>query len=112
MEQYTYKILSVDTVNHTMIVEYTPTNANLTTIAYNINAPLLNEDIAEYVNRWAPQEVWSKQLNPNPNLEALIGTSGKIDVVAPDAGSDVVNNIDEYTDYMKKLQDEFEQENA
>ena len=54
MQKYTYKIISVDSIQHTMTVKYTPDNLALSEYSFNINAPddMNNLDTIINNSRW------------------------------------------------------------
>jgi hypothetical protein len=79
MEIYSYKILSVDNIAQTMVVEYTPTDTSLSKTTLNINVPNSTIlDITQYINEYAPQEQWEKQKSPI-NFSAQLGESVAVD---------------------------------
>ena len=108
MENYSYKILSVDPINHQMVVEYSPTTEGLYRISLNITAPEDFDNISEYVNRFAPQDKWEKQKNPS-DLSSLVGQTGE--VVSGDVS---INTVNIYYEMMKASENAFnvEQENT
>jgi hypothetical protein len=102
MQKYTYKIISVDLIQHTMTVKYTPDNIALSEYAFNIKAPDDMNNLDTYINNNAPQDSWSAELNPNLYLANIIGQTGNIDP----ASLTVAVNGEAY-DMMSQLNDEF-----
>jgi hypothetical protein len=102
MQNYTYKIVSVDPNQNSMVVKYTPDNSNLSVYSFNITAPDDMNNLDTYINNNAPQDSWSTELNPNLYLANIIGQTGNIDP----ASLTVAVNGEAY-DMMSQLNDEF-----
>ena len=83
METYTYKILEVDAMAHTMIVQYTPTDQSLSELNLNLPVPSSANNIDIHINMYAPQDTWSKLKNPSYELISLVGTESTIDPSDP-----------------------------
>ena len=80
MENYTYSIKSFDVITNSILVEYIPSNNSLSCHTFNLTAPSEDiVDIDEYINRYAPQEQWKMEKNPNLKLMGLVGTTKIID---------------------------------
>jgi len=79
MQNYTYKIVSVDPSQNTMVVKYTPDNSNLSVYSFNVNAPTDMNNLDTCINDCAPQSQWSRELNPNLDLANIVGQTGNID---------------------------------
>jgi hypothetical protein len=50
MQKYTYKIISVDFIQHTMTVKYTPDNIALSEYSFNIKAPDDINNLDKFMN--------------------------------------------------------------
>jgi len=79
MEAYTYKILEVNELTHTMIVQYTPIDSTLSEISLNIPAPASLDNIEAHINTYAPQSTWYNIKNPNYQLSSLVGSENTVD---------------------------------
>jgi hypothetical protein len=55
---YTWKIISVDTLNHHMVVEY---STDSVVDKLNLPIPAKEEDIAAYIDRFAPKKRWEQK---------------------------------------------------
>jgi len=107
MQKYTYKIISVDSTQHTMVVKYTPDNLALSEYSFNINAPADMNNLDTYINNSAPQDRWSTELNPNLDLVNIVGQTGNIDpssLIFTTSMATVTGGIYET---MSQLNDEF-----
>ena len=106
MQKYTYKIISVDSIQHTMVVKYTPDNLALSEYSFNINAPTDMNNLDAYINSYAPQDKWSTELNPNLDLANIIGQTGNIDPTSIITNISTANNT-AYYEIMKQEEAEF-----
>jgi hypothetical protein len=80
---YNYEIKDVDQINKTMIVEYTPSLAELTPVILNIPIPTINVNVDVWVNIYAPKTQWQYQQNEFPNINSLVGQSGTLTTISP-----------------------------
>jgi len=75
--QYTWKVLSTDAVNGTMLVSYT---ASESTHTFNMRMPPAGVDPAEYINAAAPSHLFREQ----EYAEVQAGMSGSGVVLPPE----------------------------
>lgn len=110
METYTYKILGIDAATHTMLVQYTPTDAILSEISLNLSIPDSLDNIDAYVNTYAPQDTWYRVKNPAFNLNSIVGIEKAIN--PEDLPVNTMTNVvtipnDQLAAEMSRLEAEF-----
>jgi hypothetical protein len=105
MQNYTYKIVSVDPNQNSMVVKYTPDNSNLSVYSFNINAPTDMNNLDTCINDCAPQDRWSRELNPNLDLANIVGQTGNID---PSSVITIISTVNNSAYYERMKQEEAE----
>lgn len=79
---YTYKIEQLDIAYGCMSVKYTPEDARLTALSYNI--PVVFEEdgsqkpLLENIDMYAPQREWNAQKFLIENADTLVSSTGTI----------------------------------
>ena len=86
--EYTYTVKEVNLIGGNVLVEYKPTNINLTTITLNLPAHMKKEgeenftDIAEIILSFAPHLQWEAQEYLKEQYDNIMN---KTDTVVPNA---------------------------
>jgi len=74
---YTYTVQKLLPESGSMLVEFTPTDTTLTKIVYNIPIKVEMDinDIAGYIDIWAPQDKWYAQYLILNSSHILLGSA-------------------------------------
>jgi hypothetical protein len=83
---YDWKILSVDTITNTFVVEYTNTQDN-EVVALNLPLPLSLDSIPTTAQRYAPKQKWVKPPVVVPTIlpvDAILALSGSAVIIPED----------------------------